>query len=209
MWRWDQAEPFGANPADEDPDANSSTFDLPLRLPGQRYDAESGLLYNFFRDYDPSLGRYGESDPIELRGGLNTYAYGVASPLLFVDTDGLDVACPSAFDTGPFDLPSVGESCYAMGMHRYYRHQDRYQYVGPLVREVGSCGCGDKTKTCIYALVFKSWHRETPCGGGPWSPWKEFPSRELPPLNAVIDCKSRRWDPSQFTLGNSGSLPGK
>ena len=33
VWRWDQQEPFGANPANEDPDGNSVAFDLPLRLP--------------------------------------------------------------------------------------------------------------------------------------------------------------------------------
>jgi RHS repeat-associated protein len=89
VWRWDQTEPFGSNPADEDPDANSIAFDLPLRLPGQRYDAETGLHYNYFRDYDPSIGRYGESDPIGLRGGLNTYAYVGAMPLLYSDPAGL------------------------------------------------------------------------------------------------------------------------
>jgi len=89
VWRWDQAEPFGNNPANEDPDANSVAFDLPLRLPGQRYDAESGLHYNYFRDYDPSIGRYGESDPIGLRGGLNTYLYVGAKPLEGFDTKGL------------------------------------------------------------------------------------------------------------------------
>ncbi|RMK76117.1 hypothetical protein IPC84_28670, partial [Pseudomonas aeruginosa] len=35
-----------------------------LRFPGQYYDAESGLHYNYFRDYDPETGRYVESDPI-------------------------------------------------------------------------------------------------------------------------------------------------
>jgi RHS repeat-associated protein len=85
VWRWDQAEPFGNNPANEDPDANSVAFDLPLRLPGQRYDAETGLHYNYFRDYDPSIGRYAESDLIGLRGGLNTYAYVDGSPLLYID----------------------------------------------------------------------------------------------------------------------------
>jgi len=90
VWRWDQAEPFGNNPADEDPDANSVAFDLPLRLPGQRYDKETGLHYNYFRDYDPSIGRYGESDPIGLRGGLNTYAYVGGSPLRLSDLLGLD-----------------------------------------------------------------------------------------------------------------------
>ncbi|MGE0278701.1 MAG: RHS repeat domain-containing protein [Nitrospiraceae bacterium] len=91
VWRWDQAEPFGSNPADEDPDANSITFDLPLRLPGQRYDAETALHYNYFRDYDPSIGRYGESDPIGLRGGLNTYVYALAQPLGEKDPLGLEV----------------------------------------------------------------------------------------------------------------------
>jgi RHS repeat-associated protein len=88
VWRWDQAEPFGANPADQDPDANSVAFDLPLRLPGQRYDTETGLYYNYFRDYDPSIGRYGESDPIGLAGGVNTYAYVSGSPLMYVDPSG-------------------------------------------------------------------------------------------------------------------------
>jgi RHS repeat-associated protein len=89
VWRWDQAEPFGNNPADEDPDANSVAFDLPLRLPGQRYDAETALHYNYFRDYDPSIGRYGESDPFGLLGGLNTYSYVQASPLGYIDPLGL------------------------------------------------------------------------------------------------------------------------
>jgi len=89
VWRWDQAEPFGNNPANEDPDANTVTFDLPLRLPGQRYDQETGLHYNYFRDYDPSIGRYGESDLIGLDGGLNTYAYGLSDPLTGSDPLGL------------------------------------------------------------------------------------------------------------------------
>jgi RHS repeat-associated protein len=91
VWRWDQAEPFGANPANEDPDANSVAFDLPLRLPGQRYDAETGLHYNYFRDYDPSLGIYKQSDPIGLGGGTNTYIYVLQNPLVYVDPSGLDV----------------------------------------------------------------------------------------------------------------------
>jgi RHS repeat-associated protein len=89
VWRWDQAEPFGNNPADEDPDANSVAFDLPLRLPGQRYDKETNLHYNYFRDYSPDIGRYIESDPIGLRGGLNTYAYSAQNPLSFFDPFGL------------------------------------------------------------------------------------------------------------------------
>jgi RHS repeat-associated protein len=77
-------------------------FDLPLRLPGQRYDAETGLHYNYFRDYDASLGRYVESDLIGLRGGLNTYAYGLGDPLINTDPEGLDITlyCRAVGGTG-------------------------------------------------------------------------------------------------------------
>jgi RHS repeat-associated protein len=61
-----------------------------LRFPGQYYDAETGLLQNWNRDYDPIVGRYVESDPIGLEGGVNTYAYAGDSPILFSDPRGED-----------------------------------------------------------------------------------------------------------------------
>ena len=88
MWKWDQQEPFGVNVPDENP-SGLGTFDLPLRLPGQYFDKETGIAYNMARDYDSAIGRYIESDPIGLRGGLNTYAYVRDSPLRFVDPRGL------------------------------------------------------------------------------------------------------------------------
>jgi RHS repeat-associated protein len=88
VWRWDQQEPFGVNVPDENP-SGLGAFDLPLRLPGQYFDKETNLHYNYFRDYDPSLGRYGESDPIGLQGGINTYAYVRGDPVNRTDEDGL------------------------------------------------------------------------------------------------------------------------
>jgi RHS repeat-associated protein len=58
-------------------------------LPGQYHDEETGLSYNYHRTYAPVSGRYLESDPIGLDGGLNTYLYAKANPLRFIDPDGL------------------------------------------------------------------------------------------------------------------------
>ncbi|QDR37123.1 RHS repeat-associated core domain-containing protein, partial [Pseudomonas aeruginosa] len=68
-WQW-QSDAFGRGEA-----LSQGSTQVNLRFPGQYYDAESGLHYNYFRDYDPETGRYVESDPIGLRGGVNTVGY--------------------------------------------------------------------------------------------------------------------------------------
>jgi RHS repeat-associated protein len=82
-------QPFGEAEADDDVDGDGVAYELNLRFPGQYYDAESGLHYNYFRDYDPSLGRYIESDPSGLQGGVNTYAYVAGNPVRITDPLGL------------------------------------------------------------------------------------------------------------------------
>jgi RHS repeat-associated protein len=61
-WRWD-TDPF-ATPAPNRNPQSLGTFVYNLCHPGQYYDAETGLNYNYFGDYDPQTGRYVESDPI-------------------------------------------------------------------------------------------------------------------------------------------------
>ena len=70
----------------------------PLRFPGQYYDEETGTHYNFHRDYDPSIGRYLQSDPIGVAGGLNTYVYSNSDPYIYLDPWGL-----SPFVSNPYD----------------------------------------------------------------------------------------------------------
>ena len=94
-WSWEQMEPFGENPAIELMGTEGYLINLPLRFPGQYLDKETNTHYNYFRDYDPSIGRYVQSDPIGLGGGLNTFAYVLGDPLSLVDVRGLmsDVQC--------------------------------------------------------------------------------------------------------------------
>jgi RHS repeat-associated protein len=72
--------------------APGSQLDLALRFPGHYMDAETGLHYNRFRYYSPEWGRYLQSDPIGLAGGLNLYAY-PSNPLTQVDLRGLSKIC--------------------------------------------------------------------------------------------------------------------
>jgi RHS repeat-associated protein len=87
-WKWDQAEPFGVNTPNENP-SSLGAFEMPLRFPGQFADRETNLFYNYFREYDSATGRYVESDPIGLFGGLNTYLYGEGIPTSIFDPRGL------------------------------------------------------------------------------------------------------------------------
>ncbi|HEY4083642.1 MAG TPA: RHS repeat-associated core domain-containing protein, partial [Burkholderiaceae bacterium] len=96
-WRW-MAEPFGTTAPEEQPTASLPAVTFNLRMPGQQFEPFGGRFYNYFRDYEPSTGRYVQSDPIGLDGGLNTYAYAGGQPTSMVDRKGLfytsvDFAC--------------------------------------------------------------------------------------------------------------------
>ncbi|TFY97103.1 Ig-like domain repeat protein [Ramlibacter humi] len=88
VWRWDTAEPFGASAPDQDP-TGLGEFVFNQRFPGQVFDRETGLFQNWNREYDASLGRYRQVDPVGLKGGINPYVYAALAPVSAADPTGL------------------------------------------------------------------------------------------------------------------------
>ncbi|MFY3384384.1 RHS repeat-associated core domain-containing protein [Paracidovorax sp. MALMAid1276] len=72
-----------------------------LRYPGQYFDKESNLHYNYFRSYDSRTGRYTQGDPIGLEGGFNRFAYVDSDPLTWTDSEGLN---PRGFSRRPVEI---------------------------------------------------------------------------------------------------------
>ena len=86
VWSWDPAD-FGETSANQK--LSGATFGYNQRFPGPYYDGATLKNFNYFRDYDPAVGRYLESDPIGLQSGTNTYTYVGANPVSNVDLYGL------------------------------------------------------------------------------------------------------------------------
>ncbi len=115
-------EPFGKATV------TTSTVENNLRFPGQYYDRETGMHYNYFRDcYDPSTGRYCQADPIGIAGGLNVYEYARSNPLTYTDPLGLK----------PWDWNGQGDTSkcsYYDDMAKKFPKCDYYKRAGEICR---------------------------------------------------------------------------
>jgi RHS repeat-associated protein len=88
VWRWDQAEAFGAAAPMDNP-SGLGAFRFDQRFPGQVFDAETGNHDNWHRTYQAGVGRYASYDPIGLKGGINPFAYVGGNPVSHIDPLGL------------------------------------------------------------------------------------------------------------------------
>jgi len=109
IWLWDSA-PFGDTAANEQPTGGLPNFTFNLRFPGQQYDRETGTHYNYFRDYEAGSGRYVQSDPIGLWGGIASFSYVNSDPVSNYDPLGwITVRNPN---TGRFEADPCGPTGY-------------------------------------------------------------------------------------------------
>ncbi|MFH2049758.1 MAG: RHS repeat-associated core domain-containing protein [bacterium] len=117
VWKANQ-EPFGEVSADVE------TVENNFRFPGQYFDSETGLHYNWNRYYDPATGRYLTPDPIGLAGGLNLYKYAGANPVNMIDPEGLWVVPAIIWGVR---IIKVGVGIY--GFYKTYEYLDKASNV--------------------------------------------------------------------------------
>jgi len=89
----------------------SGPLTMDLRFPGQWFQLEAGLHYNWHRHYDPTLGRYTQPDPLGFVDGPSVFGYVRGSPYRYIDTDGRNPAVCAIPGVCPVIVQTVIEAC--------------------------------------------------------------------------------------------------
>jgi RHS repeat-associated protein len=135
-WRW-MAEPFGSTVAESNP-SNLGAITLPLRFPGQYFDQESGLHFNWHRYLDPQNGRYTQPDPLGLDAGdVGLYSYVFNQPTRFTDPDGRIVPAVAACMANPLCVAAAATAAAAIGEAGRRILDDRNRRAPPVLLDPG------------------------------------------------------------------------
>jgi RHS repeat-associated protein len=184
---------------DENPSGLGIFFDLPLRLPGQYFDKETNLHYNYFRYYEASIGIYKQSDPLGLETGINTYAYVGSRPLEFIDPTGegaLGFCVAAVIGVGAIyggyslitALNSLGQSAAAQG------------------NSAVQCAAGGDQAVCTQAQVnqVQTYQNAASAAGAAAGMGKNFPStKPTNPSNVGSASTQPRYPVFPSNSGNS------
>lgn len=187
-WNATISDPFNAPNG-----VSGNTIANDLRMPGQEFEISTGFNHNGWRDYAPALGRYLESDPIGLTGGVNTYAYALGNPLVYFDPQGLAAAaCHNPKDKCEALKKAIEEASVEIFYRDYEYGLDylKLPLTGPKSRAGHIQQMGEK-QTHLDKLVDEYYH--SGCGGPP--PMAEGALTQ--PLPALTPSKSTiipPWD---------------
>jgi RHS repeat-associated protein len=158
--------PFGEPVTiNEDVDGDGTNVTNNLRFPGQYLDQETGVNYNFFRSYDPKIGRYTTSDPIGLLGGINTYLYAHANTPSFIDRYGQSAHGQWINGTPKILLGYIGATTLevippSIDKFGYFKFLRIHLFIDGGVQATVKCTdddtCKSRTVDQVYELAFNS-----------------------------------------------------
>ena len=178
VWRWDNADPFGLDQPDENP-GRLGVFTYNPRFPGQVFDRETNHHYNYFRDYDPQTGRYVQSDPIGLAGGINTFTYALGNPLSQFDPNGLTTLVfnvetgvltvdPEVAGRKPYDINVTSGKGECQNKSKCEQTADK----GPLPRGKYEIYPSQIDNPSLMDDLRRNFLNERAEGGGDWGDWR-------------------------------------
>lgn len=213
VWAWD-GNAFGTTLPNEDPDGDRQETVINLRFPGQYYDAESGLYYNWNRYYDPATGRYITVDPIGLAGGPNPYQYAESNPLKYIDPTGLlgYSGMPPGVQGGPGQntTPSSPSSISQIGgaISDFASNLYDLKYgIPPYIPPSGASGV-DKYFHCkanCQATQRGSAGESTACTLSDFKEWYDQELKRFPPEDSAADQQANRYGRNQGSSNPNSS----